>query len=407
MSPVLRRPQSTGRRPGVRGRPAAIGLLAAVFAAAALIAALPAVSRGDPEAVIRQRQAELKELKAKIEERKRRIAQLRSQGEDLGKILAELERQRSATTQYIAMLDEQVAALEHDLTTHRDNLHVKTVELGRARAELAQSLVRYYKRGRVDAAELLLSSRSVGAIFARSHYWIRTIHKLRERIGSVTTQSTEIAGELADTEQRRQAVLDLRVEREARLRELEGQEAQRQRDRRELQGTISRYEAQTAKLLASQAEIEQLIAAAQQSARGAPGAGLASRQGKLPWPVKGRVAASFGTQVHPRYGTRVRQKGIQIEAAEGTPIEAVAAGVVVFVGWLGGYGETVVLDHGQDYFTLYAHASEVLVTQGAQVTAGQTIARVGSTDSLYGPGLHFEIRQGKEARDPARWLARP
>ena len=119
------------------------------------------------------------------------------------------------------------------------------------------------------------------------------------------------------------------------------------------------------------------------------------------------MVASFGTQVHPRYGTRVRQKGIQIEAAEGTPIQAVAPGLVVFVGWLAGYGETVVLDHGQDYFTLYAHASEVLVTQGQEVAVGSTIARVGSTDSLYGSGLHFEIRQGKEARDPARWLQRP
>lgn len=382
-------------------------LLLAALAGVVVAAACPSLSRGDPEAVIRQRQAELTELKAKIEERKRRIAELRSQGKDLGKILAELERQRSVTTQYIRVLDEQVAALEHDLSTHRDHLQVKSVELGRTRDELAESMVRYYKRGRVDAAELLISSRSFGAIFARSHYWIRTIHRLRERIEDVTVQSTAIAGELADTEQRRAAVLDLRREREERLRELEGQETQRQRDRRDLQGTISRYEEQTAKLLASQAEIENLIAAARRSAQGAGGAGLASRQGKLPWPVKGRVVASFGTQVHPQYGTRVRQKGVQIEVAEGAPIQAVAAGRVVFVGWLAGYGETVVLDHGQDYFTLYAHASEVLVNQGQDVAAGHTIARVGSTDSLFGAGLHFEIRQGKEARDPARWLERP
>jgi septal ring factor EnvC (AmiA/AmiB activator) len=267
--------------------------------------------------------------------------------------------------------------------------------------------VRYYKRGRVDAAELLLSSQSFGEIFARSHYWIRTIRKLRQRIGEATTQSAEIASEVSDTEQRRLAILELRRERAERLRELEQQESQRHRDRRDLQQTISRYEDQMAKLQASQEEIERLIAEAQQAAHGAAGEGLASLQGKLAWPVKGRVVASFGTQVHPRYGTRVRQKGIQIEADEGTPIQAVAPGMVVFVGWLGGYGQTVVLDHGQDYFTLYAHASEILVAQGQEVRGGQAIARVGNTDSLYGPGLHFEIRQGKEARDPARWLRRP
>ncbi len=385
----------------------AVLLPVAICLAGLALTARPSGAAGETDKVIRQRQAELNDLKVKIEERKRRIAQLRSQGEDLAKILAELERQRVVTTQYIGVLDEQATALEATIVSRRGQLEVKGAELGRARGELAQSLVRYYKRGRVDAAEMLISSQSFGEIFARSHYWIRTIRKLRERIGAVTVQSAEIASEVSDTEERRRAVLELRRERAERLRELEQQESQRHRDRRELQQTITRYEAQTAELLASQEQIERLIAEARRTAGGAPGEGLAALQGRLPWPVNGRVVASFGTQVHPRYGTRVRQKGMQIEAAEGTPIQAVAPGQVVFVGWLGGYGQTVVLDHGQDYFTLYAHASEVLVSQGQTVAAAQTIARVGSTDSLFGPGVHFEIRQGKEARDPARWLRRP
>jgi murein hydrolase activator len=382
----------------------ALLLVTSVLLAGLLLAVGPSASGGESEAVIRQRQNELNELKAKIEERKRRIAQLRNEGEDLAKILAELERQRSVTTQYIGVLDEQVVALENTLASHRGRLQLKSVELEHTRDELAQSLVRYYKHGRVDAAELLLSSKSFGEIFARSHFWIRTLRKLRERIGAVTTQSAEIVSEVSDTEQRRVAILELRRERAERLAELDEQETQRQHDRRDLQQTISKYEAQTSELLASQEEIERLIAEARRTAGGAPGEGLAALQGRLPWPVKGRVVASFGTQVHPRYGTRVRQKGMQIEASEGTAIQAVAPGKVVFVGWLGGYGQTVVLDHGQDYYTLYAHASEVLVSQGQTVSAGQSIARVGSTDSLFGPGLHFEIRQGKDARDPARWL---
>jgi len=386
-------------------RPAML-IPAAICLIALGLIAHPSEAAGDTDKVIRQRQAELNDLKTKIEDRKRRIAKLRSQGEDLAKILAELERQRVVTTQYIGVLDEQATALENTIVSRRGDLELKSAELGRTRSELGQSLVRYYKRGRVDAAEMLISSKSFGEIFARSHYWIRTIRKLRERIGDVTEQSAEIASEVADTEERRRAVLDLRRERAERLRELEQQESQRHRDRRELQQTITRYEAQTAELLASQERIEQLIADARRTA-GAAGEGLAALQGRLPWPVQGRVVASYGTQVHPRYGTRVRQKGVQIEAAAGTPIQAVAPGKVVFVGWLGGYGQTVVLDHGQDYFTLYAHASEVLVAQGQAVAAAQTIARVGSTESLYGAGVHFEIRQGKEARDPARWLRRP
>ena len=108
--------------------------------------------------------------------------------------------------------------------------------------------------------------------------------------------------------------------------------------------------------------------------------------------------------VNPRYGTQVLQKGIEIAAAEGTPVRAVSGGRVVYAGWLEGYGNTIVLDHGNDFFTLYAHASQILVRQGADVSAGSEIARVGSTDALDGPGLYFEIRQGAEARDPLEWL---
>ena len=118
------------------------------------------------------------------------------------------------------------------------------------------------------------------------------------------------------------------------------------------------------------------------------------------------MAARFGTHIHPKYGTRVRQQGIEITAAEGTAIRAVAPGRVVYVGWLEGYGKTVILDHGQGYFTLYAHASVTLVAQHAAVGAREEIARVGSTDSLRGSGLHFEIRKGPEALDPAAWLSR-
>ncbi len=371
-----------------------------LWIAAAWAGAPPSVT----EQTIRQRQTELEELKTRIEERKARIAQLRAEGEDLERLLAELERQRSVTSQYIAKLDAQVEALENDLAYRRTLLARREAELGRARVELGQSLVHYYKRGRLEAAELLLSSDSFGAIFARSHYWVRTIGRLRDRIDEVHAQSREIEAGLEATHRRRESVLALRRERDEQLRSLEAQERQRQQDRARLQEAIARYQEQTEKLLASQQEIERLILEAQRATGGVPGAGLAELQGILPWPIAGSVVAQFGTHVHPRYGTRVRRKGIQISAAEGTPVAAVAGGQVVYVGWLEGYGNTVVVDHGQSYFTLYAHASQVLVSAGDRVAAGQAIARAGSTDSLYGSGLHFEIREGKDARDPARWL---
>ena len=97
-------------------------------------------------------------------------------------------------------------------------------------------------------------------------------------------------------------------------------------------------------------------------------------------------------------------EGIDISAALGTPIWAAAAGTVIHAGWLGGYGNLVVLDHGNGLATAYAHASAILVGLGQQVAQGETIALVGSTGNSSGPHLHFEVRVNGVAVDPLLYL---
>ena len=134
------------------------------------------------------------------------------------------------------------------------------------------------------------------------------------------------------------------------------------------------------------------------------GPGLEGARGSLPWPVRGEVISNFGFDTHPRFGTKVPNKGIDIAAPKGTPIHAVAGGIAEFVDWLSGYGRCVIVNHGMGYYTLYAHCSRVLVAKGAQIESGQKIAEVGDTDSIRGSCLHFEVRHRAEAYDPKGWL---
>jgi septal ring factor EnvC (AmiA/AmiB activator) len=134
--------------------------------------------------------------------------------------------------------------------------------------------------------------------------------------------------------------------------------------------------------------------------------GLGRERGQLPWPTDGRIVADFGKQTHPRFGTETLRSGIDIEAPEGTSIRAVAPGSVAYRGWLKGYGNLVVLDHGDGYHTLYAHAAQVLVGEGDQVKGGELIGRVGDTGSVEGPRLYFEVRYQGRAEDPQLWLRR-
>jgi len=134
--------------------------------------------------------------------------------------------------------------------------------------------------------------------------------------------------------------------------------------------------------------------------------GLGTLRGRLPWPTEGRIVAGFGRQVHPRFGTETVRHGVDIEAEEGAIIRAVHSGAVLYRGWLRGYGNLIILDHGQGYYTLYAHASEVVVEEGERVKVGQGIARVGETGSVDGPRLYFEVRYQGRAEDPQVWLRR-
>jgi murein DD-endopeptidase MepM/ murein hydrolase activator NlpD len=114
--------------------------------------------------------------------------------------------------------------------------------------------------------------------------------------------------------------------------------------------------------------------------------------------VDGVVVSGFGM----RWGRM--HEGIDIAASSGTPIRAAAAGTVIHAGWLGGYGNLVVLDHGDGLATAYAHASAILVGVGQQVAQGETVSLVGSTGNSSGPHLHFEVRVNGAAVDPLLYL---
>ncbi len=102
----------------------------------------------------------------------------------------------------------------------------------------------------------------------------------------------------------------------------------------------------------------------------------------------------------------VDNTGIQIQAPEGTPFRAVAEGKVRFADWFKGYGKLVILDHGEGYYSLYAQAAELDVTEGQLVSAGQILGTVGDTGSLVGTSLYFEIRKNGIPQNPTLWLKR-
>jgi septal ring factor EnvC (AmiA/AmiB activator) len=137
----------------------------------------------------------------------------------------------------------------------------------------------------------------------------------------------------------------------------------------------------------------------------APYQGFAALRGRLPRPAGSRIEVGFGRVVDPRFRTVTVQKGVDIAAERGEEVLAVAPGRVVHAGWFKGYGNLVIVDHGQGFHTLVAHLASMTAAAGEELDAGALLGTVGDTGSLKGAYLYFEIRENGRPLDPRAWLA--
>ena len=134
------------------------------------------------------------------------------------------------------------------------------------------------------------------------------------------------------------------------------------------------------------------------------GAAMASGSGAMIWPISGSITSEFGWRTHPIFGTSRFHSGLDIAGDYGDPIRAAAGGKVIYAGWISGYGNAVIIDHGGGVSSLYGHNSSLNVSEGQSVSQGQVIAYCGSTGNSTGPHCHFEVRENGEPVSPYGYL---
>lgn len=127
-------------------------------------------------------------------------------------------------------------------------------------------------------------------------------------------------------------------------------------------------------------------------------------KGLLSWPVKGKIISFFGLYRDEKYKVQNFRSGIDIQAERGEPIRSISAGLTIFANWFKGFGNMIIIDHGDHYYTVYAHLEEVFKVKGDRVEKDEVIATVGDSGSLIGPALHFEVRHHGKPVDPLKWI---
>jgi murein hydrolase activator len=394
------------------------GRLVALLLSLSLAAAgsLPAQSSTSRE--LEDSRRRLEEIKAERE--RLRIQQQRLQGQvhDVSDELSNLERQRESTNRIVTEIERQIGGLASQLDRSSAELILAQDNLAERRAVLERRLVDIYKRGPLHTFQVLLTAESFGGLLSRYKYLFLTsrqdrslvtdVEKLRNRVVRQRNDILQVRGELDRRREEREAELDrygsLARERGQKLEAL--QRSARNTARRIT--VLNRDEGRLNNLLAN-LERTRRDEAARGALRGSvttPGTITTSDLGKLDWPVQGAIVYRFGRDTLPTGGI-IRWNGVGIAAAVGTGVKSVEGGKVRLVGQFGTYGLTIVLEHGNGYYSVYSHLQSAAVKLGDAVTRSQVIGAVGGANSDYGPHLHFEIRgENQIALDPTDWLRR-
>jgi len=181
--------------------------------------------------------------------------------------------------------------------------------------------------------------------------------------------------------------------------------AQQQRMLASLRSASSQSQQRISELEEKAKRLERLLDfLSRQQAGTAPAADVRSFRGALDWPVSGKIAETFGLQRDPKFSTVTFNNGMKIAAAPGEPVRAVFMGTVLFSRWFKGYGNLIILDHGNRVFSLYGNVKAPAVAVGDRINAGQAIAGVGESEEAHSGYLYFEIRQDNKPENPQKWL---
>jgi murein hydrolase activator len=397
--------------------PAGLARLVLLAPLLGLALALPAGAQTKKEDALQAEQRRLQETQRQLKHEREKAAEARRRETSLLAELEETEQRLGDKQKEVTRLDRQIRRVQVEIAALRGDIHrLQGHRTGQEQA-LAQRLQVMYKIHAQGAAlPLILSGddpvarmrilRQLGDLAALDARLIReyrvTSEKLADRKEREEARQTELADLRAEA-RREQAEVDREAaKRRTLLAKVRDERAYHERMVGELSEAARRLEAFVRELQAKQRRLAKVPPPT--TPGDAPRTGFGGLRGRLPWPTEGRIVSAFGPQVHPRFGTRTFRNGVDIEAAQGTEVEAVYTGHVVYTGWFKGYGNLIILDHGHDFYTLYAHVAEIMVKEGDDVRQGQRIGTVGDTGSLAGPRLYFEVRFQGKPLDPAEWL---
>ena len=353
------------------------------------------------------------EQEQKLDNLKRSISSLEQQLEDRDKErnslqseLKKVELRASKINSNVRRLRGKINKLESELKDLSSRERDLQLGIRGQSAAIVEQIAAAYKLGNQEPIKLLLNQEDPQKIARVFKYYDYFLQARTEKIQRYKKDVDELATVIADIETQKLRLTQSRADLEADKNKLTSQAKKRKKTLSNLQSSLRTDKKKLSKLKKERSKLEELLAAVKRAA-----ADLAlpsnyesfiSRKGQLSWPLKGRVAHSYGS----RRSGELRWEGWLIGAKAGDEVKAVHQGRVVFSNYLRGFGLLVIVDHSDGYLTLYAHNQELLKDTGDWVQSNEILSRAGDTGGLDKPALYFEIRKDGNPADPKSWLGK-
>ena len=362
--------------------------------------------------------SELDHLRKEIADYERKIKNTSDREKSEIERLNEIDEEISLVRNLIYRLRREEKIKEKSITQAEVTIEKKESEHTSLVNRYAKRVTHTYKKGRLSDLEKLLDAKSWRQAVYRAKY-IKIISEhdrsladeIRRNLVEIEAKRTVLERELTDIRKIDKEKLSRKKWLEQRRRVRNKELGNLKRDRQKMSVALNQRKkaAQQMESIISRLERERVARIAELERRRKEMELLGSvpfkeLKGKLPWPIEGKVISRFGTYQNPNLKTVTENTGIDIHGSEGTEVRSIYDGIVTTVTYIRGYGNTVILDHGDGFYSVYTHVMDVEVEENSYVNARDIIAHVGDSGSLEGTKLHFEIWGNKDKLNPELWL---
>lgn len=350
---------------------------------------------------IEEKRAQLDEIQQKLGEKD---AQLEDKKKEISNAMERLiltQEELAEAKRKLAAIESRQQALSIKIRQNEAALAAKQKEYDKSRSVYKKRLRDIYESGQVNYLDVLLGAADFRDFSSRMYLLQRVIRRDFALIDRLEEQREALLQQKAELDDIRKQLAAAHAESQKEKEIVAQKTVERQKLYEQALAEKAQLDAEYEELQRNSQEITAMIQRMEQEGRMMPQAG---GTGQLAWPVNGEITSPFGWRVHPIWGTQIFHAGLDIGADYGDPVHAADSGTVVFAGWMGGYGNAVMIDHGGGMVTLYGHNSSITVGEGEQVSKGQTIALAGSTGNSTGPHCHFEVRIHGEVVSPLQYL---